>query len=207
MKKAVILDFDGTLANTAHVLQVVYNQMAKENGWPHMSSKDYIRLRKGTLREALEWAGIHPWQLPLLLYKGRKRFFEHIDEITLFTGMETVVKDLKRAGWDLFVLSQNGEKAIKAILTREKLAADITVLPRASLLGKHRNLSRFFRKYPYKAENVWMIGDEVRDVIASEKASIRSVAVTWGLQDKAILRSAKPTYIVEKPEDIIAKLC
>lgn len=206
MKKAVILDFDGTIANTAHILQMVYNQMAKEKGWPHMSSKDYVRLRKGTLRQALEWAGVHPWQLPFLMYKGRQRFFEYIDQVELFTGIRELIVDLDKAGWDIFVLSQNSNKAIEAVLEREKLN-NITVLPKASIFGKYRNIKRFIHQHSYSPENIWMIGDEVRDIVSANKAGVQSIAVTWGLQDKAILKTANPTYVAEQPADIIAKLC
>ncbi len=207
MKKAVIFDFDGTLANTAVVLQKVYNQMAKEKGWPIMKPKDYVRLRKGTLRQAVEWAGVRPWQLPFLLNDGRKRFLQEIDEVSLFTGMDTVIHELSRSGWDLFVLSQNGEQAVKTVLKKEKLNTKLTVLPRASFFGKHRNLKKFLKQRAYAPENIWMIGDEVRDVVASNKVGINSIAVTWGLQDKAILSPEGPTALATRPNDIIRKLC
>lgn len=207
MKKAVILDFDGTLANTAHVLQKVYNDMAKQKGWPIMNSHDYARLRKGTIREAIAWSGVSFWQLPWLLRKGRAQFFEEIDDVSLFTGMKEVVNDLDQAGWDVFILSKNSQKAVQAVVGTADLTKKVTVLPRASFFGKHRNLRRFIRQYQYEPENMWMVGDEVKDIEAATKVNIRSIAVVWGLQDESILKKNKPNYIAHEPTDITDILC
>lgn len=207
MKKAVILDFDGTLANTAHVLQKVYNDMAEQKGWPIMSSNDYTRLRKGTMREAIAWSGVSLWQLPWLLHQGRTKFFEEIDDVSLFTGMKEAVTELNQAGWDVFILSKNSQKAVQAVVDTAGLTKKVTVLPRASFFGKHRNLRRFIRDYRYEPENMWMVGDEVKDIEAATKVNIRSIAVVWGLQDESILKKNKPNYIAHEPTDITDILC
>lgn len=207
MKQAIILDFDGTLANTAHILQKIYNRMAKKKGWPSMTQEDYRRLRKGTLRKALEWAGVHPWELPMLLYKGRKEFLKEITDVELFTGMEELVADLEDAGWDVYVLSQNSQKAVRQILRKNGLDDNVHTLKRASLLGKHLNLRKFLGSHHYKKKDVWMIGDEVRDIIAAKKAGVHIAAVTWGLQDKSVLKQYKPDILADEPSDITKALC
>ena len=50
---------------------------------------------------------------------------------------------------------------------------------------------------------MWMIGDEARDIKASKKSGIKSIAVTWGFQDEATLRRLNPDFIVKTPEDIL----
>lgn len=207
MKKAVILDFDGTLANTAYVLQKVYNDMAKQKGWPIMNSHDYARLRKGTMRQAIDWVGVSFWRLPWLLRQGRANFFKEIDNVSLFTGMKEAINDLDQAGWDVFILSKNSQKAVQIVVDRAGLSKKVTVLPRASFFGKHRNLRRFIRKYKYEPENIWMVGDEVKDIEAATKVAIRSIAVVWGLQDEVILKKNKPNYIAHTPTDITDILC
>ncbi len=206
-KQAIIFDFDGTLANTAHLIQKIYNQMAIENGWPVMSSKDYLRLRKGTLVQALKWSGIHTCQLPFLLREGWGRFFKEAAEIKLFTGMDKVIIQLSEAGFDLYILSLNSEKSVNIVLLGAGLRDYLTILPRASLRGKHRNIKKFLKKYSYQPDKVWMVGDELRDIEASKKAGIHSVAVTWGLQDKKLLSSAAPDVVADNPNDILRELC
>lgn len=205
--KAVIFDFDGTIADTAHVLQKIYNETAKEKGWPSMTTNDYKRLRKGSLREALSWAGVHPWQLPWLLHRGRQRFLDEIGSVELFTGIEDLMKDLEAAGWDVFILSQNSRDAVEQVIKANKIKANIHVLGRASIFGKHRNLRRFLLTHAYKEQDVWIIGDEVRDIVAAQKVGIHSMAITWGLQDETILASAKPNIVANTTDDIRAELC
>lgn len=207
MNKAIILDFDGTLANSPPLLHKIYNKMAKEKGWPIMSRDDYFHLRRGTLRSALRWAGVHTWEIPFLLYRGRKEFLKEAKTIELFTGMDDLIHELKQAGWDIYILSINSNEAVKVVLKKHKLLSDVTVLKRASILGKHRNINRFLKKHKLKKQNVWMIGDEVRDIEAAKKSGIRSIAVTWGLQDKQILRLQKPDLLVVSPSKISQELC
>lgn len=201
------MDFDGTLADTAHILQKIYNETAHKKGWPTMSTNDYKRLRKGSLREALTWAGVHPWQLPLLLYQGRRRFLSEIDEVEIFTGMEKLARELKNSGWDVYVLSMNSNKAVSRVLAKNNLSNTVHVLPRASIIGKHYNLKRFLRRYKYPKQNVWMIGDEVRDIEAAKRAGVKILSTTWGLQDESVLKQAGPDGISRTPDDIRAKLC
>lgn len=207
MRKAIILDFDGTLANTAHILQKIYNQMAEKRGWTKMSAHDYRRLRKVKTGQVLEWAGVHHWELPILLYRGRKLFLREISEVELFTDMPELVKDLRKSGWDIYILSKNSERAVKQVLADNKLDDDVHTLKRASLLGKHRNIKKFLKQFKYDKDNVWMIGDETHDIEAAKKAGVKIISVSWGLQDEKILSTYEPNFIAESTEDIRKILC
>lgn len=207
MKKAIILDFDGTLVNTASIIHKIYNKLADENGFRTMTLNDYKRLRKSTFRVALKWSGIKFWQTPTLLRRGRELFLEEIDSVIIFTGMNDAIENLKASGWDIFILSKNGDTAVEKILTKYKLKSDVVALKRASFFGKQWAINRFLRRYKYQRQKVWLIGDEVKDIQACKKTGINSMAVTWGLQDKSILQKHKPDLLVEKPSQITKELC
>ena len=50
------------------------------------------------------------------------------------------------------------------------------------------------------------IGDETRDIRASQKAGINVAAATWGFNSLDALRSQNPTYLLDHPSDLL-KVC
>ena len=50
------------------------------------------------------------------------------------------------------------------------------------------------------------VGDSDVDVKTAQNAGMISVAVTWGMRDRAIVEEANPSHIVENPDELIAIL-
>jgi phosphoglycolate phosphatase len=50
---------------------------------------------------------------------------------------------------------------------------------------------------------VFYVGDEVRDVLAASEAGVRSVAVSWGYNDRSVLEAARPDFVLDVPNQII----
>ena len=46
------------------------------------------------------------------------------------------------------------------------------------------------------------VGDEDRDIIASKKVNIKTIAVTWGFNSKEKLSREKPDYLVDSPMQV-----
>ena len=201
-KNVAIFDFDGTLADVVEIIRALYGDLALERGWPELTETEYKRLRKGTVQQALKWVGVRPWQLPSLLREGRARFKSRSDDILLFNGVSEVVTRLHEQGWHIYILSSNSPDTIKKVLKINGLADKATVLRRPSMFGKAKSINKLVESHGYSKENVWMIGDELRDVDGGNKAGVNSLAVAWGLQDVSVLKAAGPTAVAHKPEDI-----
>lgn len=200
--RVVIFDFDGTLADVSDTVRSVYNQMAESRDWPPLTDRDYRRLRKGSITQAIKWAGIRPWQIPGLLREGRRLFKLHTSEINLFPGIGTTIKNLHDSGFRLYVLSSNNEATIRKILRNNRINDRLHILRRPSIFGKHKSINKLVMREGYKRDQVWMVGDELRDIQAAHKAGVESIAVSWGLQDISLLKEARPTFIAKKPADI-----
>ena len=50
------------------------------------------------------------------------------------------------------------------------------------------------------------IGDELRDVKASQKAGVPIAAVTWGFNSKESLAACSPDYLFDSPADFLRLL-
>lgn len=201
-QRVAIFDFDGTLADIEPFIMKLYGEVAVEKGWPPLTDHDYKRLREGSVADAIKWVGVRPWQVPGLLREGRARVYELRDEIELFKGIPELLAALRQDGWELYVLSANSTKTIKYVLEQKGLDGYVTVLRRPAIFGKAMSIKNLMRRKGYRAESVWMIGDEVRDIEAAKKAGIKSIAVTWGLQDRTILEQNQPTALATTIKDI-----
>ncbi|HEX5455805.1 MAG TPA: HAD hydrolase-like protein [Candidatus Saccharimonadales bacterium] len=200
-REAVILDFDGTIADAEEVLLRIYKPMAEELGWPKLTKRDYYRLKKGSPREIMRWANIKIWQIPRLLRLGRAEYKKHIKDIRLFDGIPEVLEVLSEDK-DVYILSSNDKATVHKILKLNKLKADVRILQGSPLFGKDKALKKF-SKTGYIRSRCWMIGDEMRDIQAGKKAGMNTIGVTWGLQSLEGIKKANPGYIAKKPQDIV----
>jgi phosphoglycolate phosphatase-like HAD superfamily hydrolase len=204
--KVVIFDFDGTLADVALIIRKLYDEESKKRGWPELNEEEYLRLRKGSVRDVLSWVGIRPWQLPGLLRMGRSRFYELSKDVELFDGIEEIIRKLHEDKWHIYVLSSNSARTIREVLHRHGVDHYVHILRRPSLFGKATSIRSLIHRRGYSRDSVWMIGDEVRDIEAANTAGVRSIGVAWGLQDESALKRVKPTKVARTPDDIYSIL-
>jgi phosphoglycolate phosphatase len=203
-RRAVVFDFDGTVADTAPLMRTIYAEQAKKFGWTPLTDEAYADLRKGTLRDARRWAGIHWWQLPWVV-KGAKRLLNlEADQVKIFPGMIGLIRELEKdPDIDLYILSRNTKETVAAVLERKNLSNELTILGRRRLLGsKSVTLNWLVASQGYRRRDIVMVGDEIRDVRAAKRAGTKSIAVTWGLQDEGILRKYRPTYLVTSVDEL-----
>jgi phosphoglycolate phosphatase len=201
-QRAVIFDFDGTLADIEELIKKLYGEAAASRGWPALTDERYKELRTGTLASALKWVGVRPWQLPGLMKEGRNRLYEVRDQIKLFPGVKPVIAKLHQDGWHIYVLSANSTKTIHQVLARYGIDHMVTVLKRPAIFGKATSINKLVWQKRYDRTQVWMIGDEVRDIEAATKADVNSIAVAWGIQDVSLLKQYNPTAVAKTAKDV-----
>lgn len=197
----IVFDFDGTLANTYGIMLALYNAEAANYGLRTISVEDWESIRRMRFAEILKFVGIKPQQVPKYLTIGKQILKGHIEQIELFDGVVDMIKRLKTAGHELFVLSSNAEDTIQAVLDRYGVS-DVNVMKSSKLFGKAVPLKRLMRVKKLQAQSVWMVGDEMRDVAAAHKAGIHSLAVTWGFHPKEMLTQAKPEAYADTPQEL-----
>ena len=199
----IVFDFDGTLADIKMLMLDIGNNIAANHGWPAIDEATYQELSRGSIRDGLKRLKIPLREVPFAAMEGKKMLMSRTDEIQIFPGIPEVIEKLRTSGHKLFVLSANSQKLIIDVLNRHKLGDQITVLPSSGLFGKAASLKRFMRKYRANKSEVWLVGDELRDIEAAKRAGVQVMAVTWGLQNPETLKAANPTCIVSNPNEIL----
>lgn len=202
-KPCIVFDFDGTLADSFVVMLQIYNELAESRGMRAVAEVDWLELRKGTIAKGLKWTGAKPMQLPGLLSQGLKLVEARTADIKLFPDMIPVIHSLAKDGYQLFVLSTNSQALIQDVLNKHGIGQEITVLKSSRVFGKAAALKKLIRFYKLQPADVWMVGDEVRDMLAAKRAGVHPVAVSWGFQPAETLQALGGVILVKQPKDIL----
>jgi len=199
--KCLIFDFDGTLADTYHIIFELMENALKSRGIN--MSKNTDKLRGLGIRQLLKKYNISLIDLIFFARGYRKHLSNRIKEVKTFPGLRGVLKKLGER-YDLGIVTSNSKENVEGFLRVNKLQNVFDFIETgSSVLGKNVRLSRTIRKHGYGKSEVVYVGDEVRDIEAAKKAGVRVAAVTWGYNSKSGLEKFKPDYLVTKPEQLL----
>jgi len=212
--RAVLFDFDGTLADTAPDLGAAVNRLRAERGLPALSVAD-VRPHassgaRGLLRVGL---GLTPQDEG---YEAlRDAFLAHYGAnicvgTALFPGIEALLAQLAARGIAWGIVTN------KATRFTAPLVAALGIAPACVVCGDttpHAKphpapLLHAAAELSLAAELCCYVGDDLRDVQAAHAAGMRAIAVEWGYHgvDTDGPRSWGADAIVAAPLDVLAQL-
>lgn len=203
MKKTVIFDFDGTLANSLATAVTIYNQMAPTFKCKPVTEVEVQELRSMKAHEVFNHLNIGFIKLPLLLARGKSRM--KIKDIKPFDGIIETVRELLEQNHTLGILTSNSKKNIEEFLKLNDLEGCFDfVYTSRKLFAKSIMLFKILKEHKLKAEDVFYVCDETRDIEASRRLHIPSIAVTWGYNTTEALTRLKPNHIINEPQELIS---
>ena len=65
-------------------------------------------------------------------------------------------------------------------------------------------MRKILARYGLSNNQVLYVGDEPRDVVASHRAGIQVVAVSWGLGGKEAFEKTIPDVLVDTPSELLS---
>jgi phosphoglycolate phosphatase-like HAD superfamily hydrolase len=204
MGKAVIFDFDGTLADTFRVGLDIFYKLTKRGKIP---KGEMDRLRGMNFRHAVGELKIPVWKAPVLLFRGRRELRRRIGEVELFYGVPELIQQLSEQGYELHIISLNSSRNIRKLLEMHGLDGYFTsIRGNVRFWGKASVAKSLLNRYGHDNSDAVYIGDEIRDVHAARAAHIKVIAVTWGYNNVHVLHESKPDKIVFDPSEVPAAL-
>ncbi|TWA97013.1 HAD-IA family hydrolase [Bradyrhizobium stylosanthis] len=202
----VIFDLDGTLADSFPWFLRTINDVADRFGFRRVADEDIEPLRHASSRDILTRLEVPLWKLPAIARHARRLKAEAAAEISLFAGVETMLRTLAENGVQLALVTSDSEAN-----AREKLGPAAALFSHfdcsASLFGKAAKFRRVIRCAGVDPAQVIAIGDEVRDIEAARAAGIACGAVCWGYAAPAALRALAPDHMFGHIRDIAETLC
>ncbi len=211
MYKNIYFDLDGTLVDSAPGIIQGLKIALEKYGY---DIPDFATLRKCV-------GPPFTYSFPNILgikaedFDGAVATYRHYydDENGLFnakvyTGIESMLEDLTRRGYCLFVCTSKPEPTARKLLAELKIDKYFTDICGATLDAsidtKEEVIELCFRRAPWhKREETVLIGDTKYDAEGAAKAGIDCIGITWGFGTRWDLEDAGATVVFDFCEEVL----
>ncbi|MCU0751655.1 MAG: HAD hydrolase-like protein [Akkermansiaceae bacterium] len=205
--QTLVFDFDGTIADTLGETRRIFNQIAPDFGIRQVEEHELDHLRHLSLKQLLAHLGIPKRRVPALISRGTGMMRGNITRLQMIDGMAEVIVELRRQARSFGILTSNTTANVELFLQTHGLREAFDFISSTSkLTGKAKHLRAIRKTFSLRHEEMLYIGDELRDVKASQKAGIPVAAVTWGFNSRESLAAEKPDYLFDHPADFLRLL-
>lgn len=204
--KLVIFDFDGTLANTFPFALNIMDQVIEKFGLKKVDRSEIESLRHLDARKVLKHLEVPLWKLPAISGYVMSLLGEQAESLSLFDGVDQLLKDLSSAGIKLAVVTSNSYENASKILGKENAALIEYFEGGVRVFGKQAKLKKVLKQSGVEANEAICIGDEIRDIQAAEKMQIPFGAVAWGYTNIDAMKAHNPTEVFATVGEIAQKL-
>ncbi len=205
--RTLVFDFDGTIADTLGETRRIFNLIAPEYGIRQVSEEELHQLRHLSLRQLLDHLDIPKRRVPVLIARGTGLMRGNISSLPLIGGIAEVLVELRRHVGSFGILTSNTTPNVDLFLKAHGLRGLFDFISSTSkLTGKSKHLRAIRKTFSLRSEELLYIGDELRDVKASQKAGIPVAAVSWGFNSRESLVAERPDHVFDSPADLLRLL-
>lgn len=210
MIKAVIFDMDGTVLNTIDDIWVAVNQALKLKGLEE-KSVDEVKKAVGNgafkLIERVVPKAYTPEETKVLFRLYQDYYDEHSQVYTKpYPGIIDLLKELKKRNFKLGVVSNKFEHLVQDLNhdffydlfdVAVGEVKGIPIKPAPDMVYKALDLLGVIK------EETLFVGDSEVDIDTAANAYIKSVGVTWGFREEALLKEHNADYIISEPSELL----
>ena len=201
--KTLILDFDGTLADTQRSIVETMKLVAENLNIQNVDEdliKSLIGLPLKTTFEKAFSLDEKSIQEATVIY--RKHYNEiAIDTISLFEGVKSTLMDLNQRGIKLTVASSKGREALNKILQKHQIYDLFSFVGGEEDVQNKKPSPEIVNLIMDKLGNTpnecLVVGDTVFDIEMGQRAKVDTCGVTYGNNTQEALDEQKPTYIID----------
>lgn len=211
MNKLAIFDLDGTLCDTLPDLKYYVNLTCEKFGYPVCDTK---KVRNEVCSPSFEFL-IGCMGAENAKIEDQKKYHEFYSKeyrasksprTRLFDGMEEALNRLKNAGFKLVIFTNKAQdqadiiydKYIKQVRFDKVLGIKDGVIPKP----EPDEIFKSIEEFGSDKENTYFVGDGDTDVLASLRAGVNLIAVTYGYRDKEILQDLGAKVFADSPKEI-----
>lgn len=206
MKKYLIFDFDGTIADTLPASAQILNDLSTKYGYKKQTDEEMLIMRDYSIPEIFKQYHVSTFKLPFMVRDVKHQLEEKVHEIGLIKGMKEVLHSLKDNGYHIEIVTSNKENNVTIILQNNGIDIFDHVQSGVTVFGKDKVIKRLLKRRKIPIQECIYIGDEVRDVEAAKKISLPVIAVTWGFNSRQRLQKASPDFIIDTSQELLTLL-
>ena len=210
MTSAVLLDLDGTLADSRAGIEGCFRHMLAELGHDPAVAGDLawavgppIAVSIGTVLETYRDDRV---DLGLTIYRERYTTVA-IYDCAVFPGIPETLAALQEADRALCVATSKrrdfADRVVDYLDLRRYLPKVYGAVAGGGLDDKKDLLDEILRIEGYDSASTTMVGDRLHDIHAARANGIRSIGVLWGYGGEAELRAADADVLVATPAELL----
>jgi phosphoglycolate phosphatase len=196
----IMLDFDGTIADSLPAAIASVQAMLRELGYPEKSAAEIGRYIGFGERSLVE--GAIGSRDENLVARAQAVYYKHnlenIKAVKLYPHVREFLETYKNKL--LAVISNKRDEFIESILEKQRVRdyfAEIKGGDSSPCLKPDPcAINELLIKYRVAAERALYIGDMTIDVETGRNAGVHTCAVTYGFHGAAALRQAKPDFLI-----------
>jgi len=214
--KTIILDFDGTIADTRKSIMQTILKVAEAFGFSNVDEseiKDLIGLPlKDTFIKALHLSDENDLQNAIKLY--RTIFNEFcLDSVVLFPNVKKTLETLLSNGITITVASSRGKDSLSFLLKRLQIIEYFTLIIGEQDVENKKPapdmVLRILEETNTSSKNALVVGDTVYDIEMGKRAGCLTCGVTYGNHSEIQLKVQGADFIINdfiKVIDLIGTL-
>ena len=216
MKKAVIFDLDGTLADSLESIWYCANYAIGTCGYPEIELEKYkLFVGDGAdtlIKRCLIYSGdIECENFEKAFLKYQVFFKEHcMYHVKPYEGIVEALDALKKAGVKIAVFSNKPhERTVDVVETLFGAGYFDEILGQTDHRAKKPHPDGVFylvEKLGVDIEDIAYVGDTGTDMMTGKQAGAWTIGVLWGFRDRAELEKFEADVIIDKPADILSQV-
>ncbi|VDN49027.1 conserved protein of unknown function [Petrocella atlantisensis] len=208
----VIFDLDGTLVDSIEGLAYSMNHVLETNQLETHKTEAYFDfLGEGIERlvfKALPETHRDPKTVLSFYNKMLVSYHEYFDKaLEAYDGIYDMLDTFVGMDVKMAIHTNKNERMAKIIAERYlgqynflRLIGDDGVRKKKP---DHQEVMALLDDYGIMKNRCFFVGDTEIDVQTAQAAGVPMIAVTWGFRKPEILKALNPTYLVNKPEEIV----
>ncbi|MFT5086942.1 MAG: phosphoglycolate phosphatase [Planctomycetota bacterium] len=104
----------------------------------------------------------------------------------------------------LVVITSSQSEAVAATLESFGLGSAVSRVLGGELGStKAERIEQSRREFSCSAQDTFMVGDAISDIRQGKLAGVKTIAVSWGYQDRELLERERPDFIFDNPDELL----
>lgn len=202
--KLLILDFDGTLANTQPLIVQTMQQTLQAVGLPQRSREECARMIGLPLKQTFTELMPMSDEMGNRCEATYRELFARNNRpgtVPLFPGVKETLLELHRRGLILTIATSRYRQSLEAFLEemgiREIISYIVTPQEVAHAKPAPDMVEAILQHYGLPREEALVVGDAKYDILMGKSAGVKTCAVTYGNGSREELSRAGAHYLID----------
>jgi pyrophosphatase PpaX len=206
--RAVLFDFDGTLADSTELIMRSWRHMMATHHGAVPPDEEWLSGFGMTLETQVARFARFPEEAREMLESYRSFQRLHHDEMLRpFPGVVEVVRELERRGVGLAIVTSKHREATLRGMDLCGVVEHFPVIVTPEDVSEPKPhpepVLHALERLGVRAEEAVFVGDSPHDMAAGRAAGTRTAAALWGPFPRAALEREEPDWLLESPEEVL----